>query len=54
MVPMFVSAWLLSHVQLFARILEWIAIYSSRGSYQLRDQIYVSYVSCINKWILYH
>ena len=30
-----------------ARILEWVAISSSRGSSQLRDQTHVSHVSCI-------
>ena len=30
-----------------ARILEWVAMSSSRGSSQLRDQTRVSYVSCI-------
>ena len=29
-----------------ARILEWVAISFSRGFSQLRDGIYVSYVSC--------
>ena len=30
-----------------ARILEWVAMPSSRGSSRLRDQTYLSYVSCI-------
>ena len=30
-----------------ARILEWVALLSSRGSFQPRDQTHVSYVSCI-------
>ena len=37
-----------------ARILEWIAMPSSRGSFQSRDQTQVSCVSCIGRWILYH
>ena len=37
-----------------ARILEWVAISSSGGSSQPRDQICVSCVSCIGRWILYH
>ena len=37
-----------------ARILEWIAISSSRGSSQPRDQTRVSCVSCIGRQILYH
>ena len=32
------------------RILEWVAIFSSRGSSQPRDQ---THVSCIGWWILY-
>ena len=37
-----------------ARILEWDAISSSRGSSQPRDWIYISYISCIGLQILYH
>ena len=37
-----------------ARILEWIAMLSSRRSSQLRDRTQVSYVSCIGRWVLYH
>ena len=33
-----------------ARILEWVAISSSRGTSQPRDQ---TRVSCIGRWILY-
>ena len=36
-----------AHGILQARILEWVAMPSSRGSSQLRDQTRVSYVSCI-------
>ena len=35
------------HGILQARILEWVAMPSSRGSYQPRDQIHISYVSRI-------
>ena len=35
-----------------ARILEWIAMPSSRGSSQSRDQTHISYFSCIGRWIL--
>ena len=42
------------HGILQERILEWLAIPSSRGSSQSRDQTYISYVSCIDRWILYH
>ena len=34
-----------------ARILQWVAMPSSRGSSQPRDQ---TGVSCIGRWILYH
>ena len=37
-----------------ARILEWIAMPSSRGSSQLRDQTRVSNISCIGRQVLYH
>ena len=35
-----------------ARILEWVAISSSRGSSQPRDQTYISYVSCTGRLVL--
>ena len=34
-----------------ARILEWLALYFSRGSSQPKDQTCISFIS---KWILYH
>ena len=37
-----------------ARILEWIATSSSRGSSQPKDQTHVFYMSCIDRWVLYH
>ena len=37
-----------------ARILEWVAISSSRGSSHPRDWTIVSCVSCIGRWIFYH
>ena len=37
-----------------ARIPEWVAMFSSRGSLQPRYQTYVFYVSCIGRWVLYH
>ena len=36
------------------RILEWVPISFSRGSSWPKDQTYVSYVSCIGRWVLYH
>ena len=37
-----------------ARILEWVAISSSNGSSQPRNQTHVSVVLCIGRWILFH
>ena len=37
-----------------ARILKWVAMSSSRGSFWPRDQTHISYVSWVGKWILYH
>ena len=37
-----------------ARIPEWVAMPSCRGSSQSRDQTHVPCVSCIGRWILYH
>ena len=42
------------HGILQARILEGVAISSSRGSSQSRDRTCVSYVSCIGRQVLYH
>ena len=41
------------HGILQARILEWVAMPSSRGSSPPRARTQVSYVSCISRWILY-
>ena len=43
----------LVHGILQAKILEWIAVSSSWGSSQSRDQTCVSYVSCIGRPVLY-
>ena len=42
------------HWILQARILEWVAMTSSRGSSRPRDGTHASYVSCIGRWVLYH
>ena len=42
------------HGILFIRILEWIAVLSSRGSSQPRDQTHISYISSIGRQGLYH
>ena len=36
------------------RILEWVAMPSSRGSSRPRDRTRISCVCCIGRWILYH
>ena len=41
------------HGILQARILEWVAVPSSRGSSQPSFQTCVSNVSCIDRWVLY-
>ena len=42
------------HGILHARILEWVAMPSFRGSSWSRDQNCISFVSCIGWWVLYH
>ena len=42
------------HGILQARILEWVAMPSSRGSSRPRDQTHISYISCIGRRVLYH
>ena len=42
------------HGILQARILEWVAMPSSRGSFWPRDQTQVFYVSYTGRWVLYH
>ena len=42
------------HGILPARILESVAMPSSKGSSQLRDRTHVSYISCTGRWVLYH
>ena len=37
-----------------ARIPEWVAMPSSRGSSRPRDRTHVSYFSCIGRQVLYH
>ena len=37
-----------------ARILEWVAMPSSRGSSRPRDQTWVFYIFCIGRQVLYH
>ena len=41
------------HGILQARIVEWVAISFSRGSFLARDATCVSRVSCIGRWVLY-
>ena len=42
------------HGIFLARILEWVAMPSSRGSSRPRDQNHSSFVSCIGRQVLYH
>ena len=42
------------HGILQVRILEWVAVPSSSGSSQRRDQTHISDASCIGRWVLYH
>ena len=42
------------HGILQAKILEWVAMLSSRGSPRLKDQTLVPSVSCTGRWVLYH
>jgi len=37
-----------------ARILQWVAISSSRGSSWPRNRTHISCVSCSSRWVLYH
>ena len=57
---LFVTLWTVArrapsvHRILQARILEWVAMPSSRGSSWPRDRTCVPYVSCIGRQVLYH
>ena len=56
---LFETPWTVVHqaplsVELWTRILEWVAISSSKGSSQPRDRICSSCVFCIGSRILYH
>ena len=42
------------HGILQARILEWVAMPSSKGSSWPRNRSHISYLSCIGRWVLYH
>ena len=43
-----------AHGILQARILEWVAMTSSRGSFPPRNPICISYVYCTGRQFLYH
>ena len=59
-VQLFVTPWIvacqapLSMGILQAKILKWVAMPTSRESFQPRDQTCVSYVSCMGRQVLYH
>ena len=40
------------HEILQARILEWVAVSSSRGPSQPKDWTHISYVSCTGRWVV--
>ena len=42
------------HGILQGRMLEWVAMPSSRGFSWLRDRTHISYISCIGRQVLYH
>ena len=42
------------HGIFWARILEWVAISSFRGSSQPTDRNHISYLSCVGRQVLYH
>ena len=42
------------HGILQARILEWVTMPFSKGSSQPRDWTHTSYISCVNRRVLYH
>ena len=42
------------HGILQARILEWVAMPSFRGSSPPKNRTHVSYISCIGRQVLYH
>ena len=43
-----------AHWILQTRIMEWVAMPSSRGSPQPRNWTHVSHISCTGMWVLYH
>ena len=56
-VRLIVTPWTVAHqapLSMQARILEWVAGPSSKGSSQSRDRTHVSYISCVDRWVLYH
>ena len=59
-VQFFVTLWAVPHQAplsmgiLQARILEWVAMSSFRGSFQSRDRSCISYISCVGSLVLYH
>ena len=59
-IRLFATPWTVAHQAplsmgiLQARILEWVVLPSSRGFSWPRDWTFISYVSCISRWVLYH
>ena len=42
------------HGMLQARMLEWVAMPSSRGPSRPRDRTHLRLLTCIGRWVLYH
>ena len=42
------------HGILLAKILDWVAMPSSREFFPPRDQTHICYIYCIGRWVLYH
>ena len=59
-VQLYATLWTVAHQFplcmgiVWARIVEWVSMPSSRGSHRPRDWTHGSYVSCIGGWVLYH
>ena len=59
-VQLFATLWTVAHQAPLSmgfsrqRILEWVAMPSSRGSSRPRDRTHIPYISCIGERVLYH
>ena len=48
------TLWPCGHGILQTRMLEWVAMPSSRGSFWTRNRTRISYISCVSSRVLYH